>query len=212
MKSGSADKSFYQAVFSVHQNLFINAHAHIAKARDSLDHRTLSLSGDGYGRTYKCDFSLQYKLPLTMQSLIVRAQMLSELEEVIMYKQASDKPERQKVIRKTWMRRLLGMQSDVEVRRLRLIHHIMRQNVCPQVWMRILQVRALAIKPEEEPVMWTKFANLCRKSNRIGLAEQAIRSLLPREKGSSSRHHIFKQAPPRVYVFHWLSIHESHES
>ena len=38
-------------------------------------------------------------------SVIVRAQMLSELEEIIAYKQFADQPERQATIRRTWMKR-----------------------------------------------------------------------------------------------------------
>lgn len=37
---------------------------------------------------------------------MVRAQMLSELEEIIAYKQYADQPERQQTMRKTWMKRL----------------------------------------------------------------------------------------------------------
>jgi FKBP12-rapamycin complex-associated protein len=36
---------------------------------------------------------------------MVRAQMLSELEEVITYKQYADQPERQLSLRMTWMKR-----------------------------------------------------------------------------------------------------------
>jgi hypothetical protein len=36
---------------------------------------------------------------------MVRAQMLSELEEIIAYKQYADQPERQQTMRKTWMKR-----------------------------------------------------------------------------------------------------------
>jgi serine/threonine-protein kinase mTOR len=36
---------------------------------------------------------------------MVRAQMLSELEEIISYKQYADQPERQATQRKTWMKR-----------------------------------------------------------------------------------------------------------
>ena len=36
---------------------------------------------------------------------MVRAQMLSELEEIIAYKQFADQPERQHTIRKTWVKR-----------------------------------------------------------------------------------------------------------
>lgn len=60
--------------------------------------------------------------------------------------------------------RLQGCQPDVEV------------------WQRILQVRTLVLGPEDDPVMWIKFANLCRKSERMVLAEKTINSLLTPEK------------------------------
>lgn len=91
---------------------------------------------------------------------MVRAQMLSELEEVVNYKQHMDQPERRRSMKKTWTNRLQGCQPDVEV------------------WQRILQVRALVLSPKDDPVMWIKFANLCRKSDRIILAEKTINSLL----------------------------------
>lgn len=37
---------------------------------------------------------------------MVRAQMLSELEEIIQYKQYADQPEKQNFMKKTWMKRL----------------------------------------------------------------------------------------------------------
>jgi len=60
--------------------------------------------------------------------------------------------------------RLQGCQPDVEV------------------WQRILQVRTLVLTPEDDPVMWIKFANLCRKSERMVLAEKTINSLLSQER------------------------------
>ena len=111
---------------------------------------------------------------------MVRAQMLSELEEIIAYKQFADQPERQQTIRKTWVKRfghsfvllfdclklcrLQGCQPDVEV------------------WQRILQVRTLVLSPDDDPAMWIKFANLCRKSERMLLAEKTINSLLSQER------------------------------
>lgn len=38
-------------------------------------------------------------------SVVVRVQMLAELEEIIDYKKNNDQPERQALIRKTWMKR-----------------------------------------------------------------------------------------------------------
>jgi FKBP12-rapamycin complex-associated protein len=47
------------------------------------------------------------------------------------------------------------------------------------VWQRILHVRSLVLKPEDDSHMWIKFANLCRKNGRMNLAEKTINSLLP---------------------------------
>jgi flagellar biosynthesis chaperone FliJ len=41
---------------------------------------------------------------------MVRAQMLSELEEIIAFKQYADQPERQQTMRKTWMKRYVSNQ------------------------------------------------------------------------------------------------------
>jgi serine/threonine-protein kinase mTOR len=40
-----------------------------------------------------------------LHSIVVRVQMLSELEEIITYKQHADQPDRQATQRKTWMKR-----------------------------------------------------------------------------------------------------------
>jgi FKBP12-rapamycin complex-associated protein len=53
MTSDSADRPFYRAILSVHQNQFPKALQHIAKARDNLDPELTSFVGDGYGRSYK---------------------------------------------------------------------------------------------------------------------------------------------------------------
>jgi FKBP12-rapamycin complex-associated protein len=91
---------------------------------------------------------------------VLRVQMLAELEEIIAYKQHSHDPERQISLRNTWMKRLRGCQAD------------------PDVWSRMLKVRALVILPKENQEMWIKFTNLCRKNQRMGLAEKSINSLL----------------------------------
>ncbi|KAF9482580.1 atypical/PIKK/FRAP protein kinase [Pholiota conissans] len=165
MKPDSSDRAFYRAILSVHQNQFPKALVHIAKARDLLDPELTSFVGEGYGRSY---------------NVMVRAQMLSELEEIIAFKQYADQPERQQTLRKTWMKRLQGCQPDVEV------------------WQRILQVRTLVLNPEDDPLMWIKFANLCRKNERMVLAEKTINSLLSpdRSQRNHDQHHV--KAPPNV--------------
>ncbi|EIW79336.1 atypical PIKK FRAP protein kinase [Coniophora puteana RWD-64-598 SS2] len=157
MRLDSPDRAFYRAILSVHQNQFPKALKEIGRARDLLEPELTSFVGEGYGRSY---------------NTMVRAQMLSELEEIIVFKQYADQPERQQAMRKTWMKRLQGCQPDVET------------------WQRILQVRALVLNPEDDPVMWIKFANFCRKSDRMALAEKTINSLLTPERQM--------RAPPNV--------------
>lgn len=71
------------------------------------------------------------------------------------------------------------------------------------VWQRLLKVRALVISPKENMEMWIKFANLCRKSNRMGLAEKTLNSLLG---GDDESHHRFTgTTSPRV-VYAWLKF------
>ena len=48
----------------------------------------------------------------------------------------------------------------------------------------MLQVRTLVLNPEDDPVMWIKFANLCRKSDRMQLAEKTINSLMSPDRVS----------------------------
>lgn len=113
---------------------------------------------------------------------MVRAQMLSELEEIIAFKQYADQPDRQATMRKTWMKRYWFLNScDCHSQT------IFRLQGCQpdvEVWQRILQVRTLVLNPEDDPMMWIKFANLCRKNERMVLAEKTINSLLSPERVS----------------------------
>ena len=43
---------------------------------------------------------------------MIRAQMLSELEEIVQYKQSSDQPQRQEMIRQTWINRSVFFQMN----------------------------------------------------------------------------------------------------
>lgn len=122
-------------------------------------------------------------------SVAVRVQMLAELEEIITYKQSKDRPEKQLTMRKTWMKRLKGCQRNVEV------------------WQRMLKVRALVISPEENMEMWIKFANLCRKSGRLGLAEKSLNSLLPEDVSP----HDMTLAQPRVVYAHLKYQYETQD-
>ncbi|KAH3038047.1 hypothetical protein KXW01_003998 [Aspergillus fumigatus] len=144
MKEQSPDRSFFGAILAIHRNQFDEATMYIEKARNGLDTELSALLGESYNRAY---------------NVVVRVQMLAELEEIITYKQNIGDPEKQESMRQTWNKRLLGCQQNVEV------------------WQRMLKVRALVTSPRENLDMWIKFANLCRKSNRMGLAERSLASL-----------------------------------
>lgn len=144
MKEQTPDRSFFGAILAIHRNQFDEATMYIEKARSGLDTELSALLGESYNRAY---------------NVVVRVQMLAELEEIIAYKQNVGDPEKQEAMRNTWNKRLLGCQQNVEV------------------WQRMLKVRALVTSPRENLDMWIKFANLCRKSSRMGLAERSLASL-----------------------------------
>ena len=45
-------------------------------------------------------------------------------------------------------------------------------------WQRILQVRSMVIKPQDDERTWLKFASLCRKSGRLHLSHKTLVSIL----------------------------------
>ncbi|KAH0559920.1 hypothetical protein GP486_003558 [Trichoglossum hirsutum] len=178
MRANSPDRSFFGAILALHRNQFEDAAMHIEKAREGLDTELSALVGESYNRAY---------------GVVVRVQMLAELEEIITYKQNNGHPEKQETMRRTWMKRLKGCQRNVEV------------------WQRMLKVRALVISPKENMEMWIKFSNLCRKSNRIGLAEKSLNSLLDTSEGIGSIS-TDTRAPPQVMYAHlkymWSTGHQ----
>lgn len=160
MKSLSPDRSFFGAILSIHRNHFDRAAEHIEKAREGLDTELGALLGESYNRAY---------------GVVVRVQMLAELEEIITYKKSEGNPIKQATMQDTWTRRLLGCQRNVEV------------------WQRMLKVRSLVVPPKENIRMWIKFANLCRKSGRTGLAEKTLDQLQRVSDGSNNKD-VFKGA------------------
>ena len=155
MKASSTDRSFFGAILALHRNQFQQAAVFIEKAREGLDTELTSLLGESYNRAY---------------IVVVRVQILAELEEIITYKKCSDNPEKRETMRKTWNKRLKGCQKNHEV------------------WQRMLKVRALVLTPRQNIDMWIKFANLCRKSGRMGLAEKSLDLLkdsADQERGSA---------------------------
>ncbi|CAB40167.2 TORC1 serine/threonine protein kinase Tor2 [Schizosaccharomyces pombe] len=167
MKSESPDKAFFNAIVALHRSQFEEAASYITRARDLLDTELTALVGESYNRAY---------------SVAVRVQMLSELEEIITYKKAEDKPEVREMIKKTWVRRLKGCQRNVDV------------------WQRMLRIRSLVISPRDNMEMWIKFANLCRKSGRISLAKKSLNLLLEDDENLDNSLVLKKTHPSIVYA------------
>jgi len=147
MNPGDESGSFFWALHAVHNNAFKMAERFIDRARDALDVELRALLGESYSRAYR---------------VIVKVQQLAELEEVIQYKKAilNDSPKTRDNIRKTWSRRLHGVQKKVGV------------------WQQILSIRRLVVSPREDIDTWSRHANLCRKSGRLGLSGAVLTSLL----------------------------------
>lgn len=143
LKRNSPDRSFFGAILALHRNQFKEAIKNIQQAREGLDTELSALVSESYNRAYP---------------VVVRVQMLAELEELIVYKQTDEK--KRATMRKTWETRLEGCQRNVDL------------------WHRVLRLRALVITPAENMRMWIKFANLCRKSSRMGLAEKSLKQLI----------------------------------
>ncbi|KAK3331873.1 phosphatidylinositol 3-kinase tor2 [Cercophora scortea] len=143
MKRYSPDRAFFGAILALHRNQFREAVQCVEQAREGLDTELSALVSESYNRAYQ---------------VVVRVQMLAELEELIVYKQCGE--EKKVTMRKTWETRLKGCQRNVEV------------------WQRMLRLRSLVMAPKENMHMWTKFANLCRKSGRMGLAEKSLKQLI----------------------------------
>ena len=58
-------------------------------------------------------------------------------------------------------------------------------------WQRVLQVRSMVIKPQEDERTWLKFASLCRKSGRLQLSHKTLVSIL----GTDPSKHIDTNLP-----------------
>jgi serine/threonine-protein kinase mTOR len=145
MKRQSPDRAFFGAILALHRNQFREALICVEQARQGLDTELSALVSESYIRAYQ---------------VIVRVQMLAELEELVVYQQSEKDSRRRAVMRRTWETRLKGCQRNVEV------------------WQRMLRLRSVVMTPRENMQMWTKFANLCRKSGRMGLAEKSLKQLI----------------------------------
>lgn len=167
IQQAGPDLVFFKAVLALHGNQYDKCLKYIEATRAMLDTELTALVGESYNRAYY---------------VVVRIQMLAELEEIMAYKQMVDEPEKQRVQRLAWDGRLEGCQRNVEV------------------WQRILKVRALVIPPREDKSIWITFANLCRNSSRMGLAQKTLIGLMDVPVSDFGSDEVLKNDPFVVYA------------
>lgn len=166
MSIDSIDREFFNAVLCLHRNNFEIAEKHIEKAREKVVAELSGLVNESYNRVY---------------NVILKAQSLSELEEVIRYKKYPHGSENRAHLIKTLNKRLLGVQKNIDV------------------WQNILQTRSLIMKPSEDADIWIKFANLNRKAGRMGLAKKVL-DLLLRDSADPDRPNTACASPQVMYA------------
>ncbi|KAF9582493.1 phosphatidylinositol kinase- protein kinase tor1, partial [Lunasporangiospora selenospora] len=165
MRDQAPDKAFFKAILYLHRNQIQEAEGCIDLTRTLLDTELTALVSESYSRAY---------------DTVVRVQMMAELEEIITYRRYKEEPHRQAIIRKTWTKRLIGCERNVEI------------------WQRVLQVHAIALPPAEDMEMRIKFMNLCRKSGRLRLADQSMKALVGSKVADMEFSEMVQVTPPQV--------------
>ncbi|KAJ2062155.1 phosphatidylinositol kinase- protein kinase tor1 [Coemansia sp. S146] len=148
LPNNSKDKSFCTALLSVYHNKWDEAKEHISKAREEIREDLVSRATESYSRGHQ---------------LVFNCQMLTELEEVVIYKTLPDDAQRQAAIVSTWRQRLKGMQQDIGM------------------WQKLLRLHSMVLRPILDLDTWIKYVNMCRKSEQMTIARHAIVQLLQDE-------------------------------
>lgn len=142
MDPSQADGAFYRALLFLHKDEFETAQIFINVARQALDTELTALFSESYQRAY---------------ASLVQVQQLSELEEVITFKQGD--ADQRILLKRIWSQRLKGCQRDLDV------------------WRRLLSVRSMVIPPHQDLEPWLEFASLARKSSRLALSHKILNFL-----------------------------------
>ena len=160
------ESTFYKAIISINKSDYTKGRKLIELARVQLDNELTALVGESYGRAY---------------DEFVKVQQLTELEEVIEYKQSKGIEKEQ--ILKLWETRLQGCQRNVNI------------------WHRILSIRSLVFPPKEEHDMWLNFAALCRKSRSLSEGRKVLATLFDKDPFAKKSNRLPKASPRVVYSY-----------
>lgn len=144
-QENSDEGAFFRAALAIHDNDFALAQQYIDRVRSMLDTELTALVGESYSRAYK---------------VIVTAQQLAEMEEIIEFNSSPIMNQDRKRLAKVWNKRLCGCQRDVDV------------------WMSILSTRSLIHGGAEHDLdTWLKFCVLCRKGGYLNRSLKILTAL-----------------------------------
>lgn len=149
LEENSVKRLFYEAVISVYNDEFVKARAFIEKARVAITPTLIAMLGESYSRAYET---------------IVRVQQLTELEEIIAYKQFRSEDAR-RTMREMWRRRLTVIAQNVEA------------------WQDVLSVRALVLPKKTEAEQWVQYSHIVKKNNRFRRATKILEDLIVEMSG-----------------------------
>ena len=155
----SYEGSLYRAVLSVNNNEFQKTIGYLEDTRDMLDTDLTSMASQSYDRAYQA---------------ILEAQVLSELEEIIAYKNV---PSKRECLQEIWWKRLQGCEKSLEY------------------WHRLLLVRSVVLPKEKNVKPWLKLSSLCQKAGHLSLSGQILTSLLQECGGVEGSHANPRQSP-----------------
>ena len=161
MDPGNFEHNFYLAILSIHDNDLSKSRKILEKGWDIVDTKLPGLLRESYIRAYP---------------VVIEAQQLCDLEEVISFKSEEETSERRDDLLELWNSRLRGSQPSIDI------------------WEKFLSFRPLLVCPEEDLDTWTQFAELCMKNGQMRLAEDTLETLLLRSQGDAKTgSHIFQR-------------------
>ncbi|KAI8609347.1 hypothetical protein BC830DRAFT_1151012 [Chytriomyces sp. MP71] len=166
LKEESPDCAFFRAVLAINDGDFPEASRLIEVSRKLLDTELIVLLSESYRRAYH---------------VVVRFQMLTELDEIITLKSLPNGHDKKAKNMCSWSTRLNLCEPSIEV------------------WQRLLRVRSLAANTKSDSE-WIKFANLCRKQGNFRLADGTLSRLLLIPKDENGALDVSRNPPSVVYA------------
>jgi FKBP12-rapamycin complex-associated protein len=165
LPASSPDCPFYNAILAVHYNDWQSAQVHLASCRTHLDTALQPSLKDSYTRAYP---------------LLVRAQMLAELEEAIRYKQLDGNPDAQHIIEK-------GFEDRLQV-----------LSPTPETFENIMRIHGLVIPPRDDVKARSQLADIARHHGRSALANAILKGLI-HSSLTSSGSAVLKGPPEAIF-------------